>query len=240
MFNFLLLFQLLAHVSTIFMIYYGSWYHYVCAIFVYFLTGCFGITVTYHRLLSHKSFLPINYFEKVGTLLGTIGGVGSSIGWVAVHREHHRFVDQDKDPHSPKHKGFIQVQFFSMLYKPNLKYVPDLLRSKFHVMVHKYYWAIHFAYALILFVSLGPFSIVYAYLFPSCLLWNFGSLVNNLGHYNVKKKEVTPTNNWLLGILVWGEGFHKNHHDNVKSPSLSVNALQFDIGYFFIKRFLSR
>jgi len=239
MFNFLFLFQFLAHLSVPFMIYYGSWYHYLCAAVIYFLTGCFGITITYHRLLSHKSFNPLKYFEKIGTLLGTIGGVGSSIGWVAVHREHHGFVDQDKDPHSPKHKGFFQVQFFSMFYKPNLRYVPDLLRSTFHITVHKYYWAIHFAYAGILFL-ISPFAVVYAYLFPSCILWNFGSLVNNLGHYNLEKKDFAPTNHWLLGILVWGEGFHKNHHDDIKSSNFAVNKGQFDIGYFFIKRLLSK
>lgn len=238
--NYLFLFQLLTHLSVAVMLYYGNWYHYLIAFFVYFLTGCFGMTVTYHRLLAHKSFIPKKYFEYIGTLLATIGGTGSSIAWVAVHREHHRFTDTPKDPHSPQHKGILWVQFLSMFHKPKVKYVPDLLRSNFHLNVHRYYWGVHLIYATLLLVLFGPFAIVYAHLFPSFILWHAGSFINTLGHSNSKDPKMTAANHWLLGLLVWGEGFHRNHHDDAKSSSFSTKPYQIDIGGFFIKRVLSQ
>ena len=237
--NYLLLFQLITHLSVVLMLYYGQWYHYLISVFVYFITGCFGMTVTYHRLLSHRSFNPIILFEKIGTLCGVIGGTGSSIAWVAIHREHHRFTDTDKDPHSPHH-GFLRVQFLSMLRKPNIKYVPDLLRSDFHLLVHRQYWSIHAVYAGILWIILGPFALVYAYLFPSFILWHAGSFINTLGHYD--GKVITPANRWWLGIIMWGEGYHKNHPDRPASPNFgdTIKWYNIDIGYYFIKTFLSK
>ena len=49
---FLFVAQIIAHLSIIPMIMYGSWHHWAIAFFVYFITGCFGMTMTYHRLLS--------------------------------------------------------------------------------------------------------------------------------------------------------------------------------------------
>ena len=105
----LLILQIAAHLSFIPMIMYGEWYHWAIAFFTYFVTGCFGMTMTFHRLLSHKSWNAPKWFEIFGTLAGTYGLTGSSIGWVAVHREHHHYTDQERDPHSPKHKGFVRV-----------------------------------------------------------------------------------------------------------------------------------
>jgi stearoyl-CoA desaturase (delta-9 desaturase) len=216
------------------MIMYGHWYHWVIAACVYFVTGCIGMTVTYHRLLSHKSFVPGAWFEKFGTLCATLGGTGSSVAWVAVHREHHRYNDTDRDPHTPKH-GFFKTQFLSMLHRPSVKYVPDLLRSKFHTTVHRFYWGIHAVYAATLWLCFGPFAIVYAYLFPSFILWHAGSFVNTLGHYNFAERKITPSNHWLLGLVMWGEGFHKNHHDDVKSAYFGRRWYNPDIGYYCIK-----
>lgn len=216
------------------MLLWGTWYHYLIAFFVYFITGCFGMTMTYHRLLSHKSYNPFKWFEYFGTVCATLGGTGSSIAWVAVHREHHRFNDTDKDPHTPMH-GFIKTQFLSMFHKPNVRYVPDLLRSKFHLDMHRHYWAIHIFYALTLTILFGPFAVVYAHLFPSFILWHAGSLINTLGHYDFKSKTIKPTNHWLLGLLIWGEGFHKNHHDDAKSCNFGRKWYNIDIAYYWIK-----
>ena len=82
-------FQLISHLSLIPMFMYGEWYHWTIAFFVYFVTGCFGMTITFHRLLSHRSWNAPRWFEQFGTLAGFYGLVGSPIAWVAVHKEHH-------------------------------------------------------------------------------------------------------------------------------------------------------
>ena len=77
----LLLFsQFVAHVSIIPMIIYGSWQQWAIAFFVYFITGCFGMTMTYHRLLSHNSWNAPKWYEYFGTLCGFYGLINDFFG----------------------------------------------------------------------------------------------------------------------------------------------------------------
>lgn len=228
--NWLFVFHILTHISLVYMILYASPIHFLISFIVYFLTGSIGMSATYHRYLSHKSYKANKWWEYFGSLCGTLGGTGSTIAWVAVHREHHRFTDTDQDPHCPYHKGFFKVQFLSMFYKPNIRYVPDLLRSKFHQILHKFYWVIHLIYATICF-SIDPFSLVYAYLFPSLILWHAGSSINTLSHFfgtNDNETKDKSKNHWFTGIFVWGEGWHNNHHSDPTNYKFGKNN-QIDI-----------
>lgn len=235
--NSVFLFQVLAHLALIPMLVYGSWIHWLVAIVVYFFNGCIGTSATYHRLLAHKSYKAPKWWEYFGTICTVIGGIGSSIAWCSIHREHHRFVDTGKDPHAPSLKGWAWVQFFSMLQTAKPKYAPDLLRSKFHMSIHKYYWWIHLAYALICFM-IDPFAVVYAYLIPAAMMWQAGSTVNTLAHmFGSQDYDVGHTrNNWLVSLLMWGEGWHNNHHADATNHRFGKKWWQFDPTAFIIER----
>lgn len=235
--NLLFVFQIITHLSLIPMFVYGTWHHWLIAFFVYFLTGSIGMSGTYHRLLSHKSYKAPKWWEYLGTLFATLGGTGSSIAWCAVHREHHRFTDTDNDPHSPHHQGFLKVQFLSMFHNVNIRYVPDLLRSNFHTNMHKYYWLIHLVYAVILY-GIDPFAIVYAYLVPSFILWHAGSSINTFSHtvgWQDYETKDTSTNHPVLGILMWGEGWHNNHHAFPADYKFGRKWWQIDITRYIIE-----
>ena len=74
---------------------------------LYFLIGCFGISIGYHRYLAHKSFeFRWSWLQWPCLLFGCLAGTGSPLGWVAVHREHHRHSDRPGDPHSPHTIGY--------------------------------------------------------------------------------------------------------------------------------------
>jgi fatty-acid desaturase len=66
---------------------------------------CVGITVGFHRLLTHRSFATYPAVRYVLAVLGTLAVEGSVIKWVAHHRKHHDFTDEDGDPHSPHGNG---------------------------------------------------------------------------------------------------------------------------------------
>lgn len=234
---FLLGLQVIAHLMIIPMIVYGSWYHWIGALFVYFLTGCFGMTMTFHRLLSHRSWNAPKWFEKVGTFLGTYGLTGSSLGWVAIHREHHRYSDTEEDPHSPEHDGFIKTQWLSMFHRPNIRYVKDLLRDPYHTFLHRNYFYIHFA-AIAILTLIDPFSVVWAWGVPAAILWNAGSAVNTVNHmfgYRNYETQENSRNNFLTGYLIWGEGWHNNHHADSKNPIFGQRWWEVDPGGFFIQ-----
>ena len=237
--NYLFLFQVLTHLSVVTMIFYGSAIHYFLAIVVFFFTGSIGMSGTFHRLLSHKSYNCPQWWEYFGTLMGAIGGTGSSIAWCAVHREHHRFTDTAKDPHSPSHLPWWQIQFFSMFHKPSPKYAADLLRSEFHVNIHKYYWLIHAIYGALCYL-IDPFAVVYLWLFPSFILWHAGSFINTLSHtfgWQDHDTRDTSTNHWLTGIFVWGEGWHNNHHNAPQNYRFGEKWYQLDVTARIIELF---
>lgn len=221
----LLFIQLIAHLSLIPMIMYGQWWHWCIAIFVYFLNGCFGMTMTYHRLLTHKAWSPPKYIEYLFALFATIGLTGTAISWVAIHRKHHAFTDTEKDPHSPLHKGWFWTHYLSMFATVEIKYASHLLRDKFYIFQHKNYLLINFVYAILLF-CIDPFAVVYAWLIPAMMLWNAGSSIVSMSHRNGK-----PNNDILLSLLVWGEGYHINHHVNANSKRFG----KYDLGGILIE-----
>merc|ERR1711990_162884 len=72
---------------------------------MYFVTGCLGITLSYHRQLSHKSFQTAKWLEYTLAYCGALALQGDPAEWVSSHRHHHKHCDTPKDPHSP-YEGF--------------------------------------------------------------------------------------------------------------------------------------
>jgi stearoyl-CoA desaturase (delta-9 desaturase) len=68
---------------------------------VMYLVTAVGITVGFHRLLTHRSFQTSKPLEYVFAVLGSMAVQGPVISWVADHRKHHAHTDSDGDPHSP-------------------------------------------------------------------------------------------------------------------------------------------
>ena len=66
---------------------------------------CLGVTVGFHRLLTHRSFETYPAVRYSLAVLGTLAVEGSVIKWVADHRKHHAFADEPGDPHSPHDAG---------------------------------------------------------------------------------------------------------------------------------------
>jgi len=234
-----ILFHLIAYPCTLYLLYTGTMFEWGVVLFLYFFKTTICGTITYHRLLAHKSFVAPKWFEYFGTLLATTGCGGSSISWVATHREHHRHSDTDKDPHSPSIMGYFYVQFL-LIYNvvPKIKYVPDLLRSTFHVFVHRYYWLFSLAFALVV-TLIDTRALLYAYIVPSLLLWHGQTLVNSLNHSKFGYRNYSTTdfsiNNFITGYVASGEGWHNNHHNDPSNPRFGQKWYEFDLGWHIIQ-----
>ena len=231
---------MISHIATIYWLYeYSSWANFGLVFFMYFLTGCLGMTMTYHRLLTHRSWKAPKWFEYLGTFLGTIGLTGSSMSWTAAHRKHHSSADKQGDPHSPVILGYIKAQWWSMFSPINIARSP-VLRDRFHVFFHRYYFHINLVYGLILFMLGGIYALLTFWLVPACVLWNAGSIINTVCHtkwlgyrrYNVPDYS---TNNIVMGVLMWGEGWHNNHHRFQGRPNIGEAWYEIDIGWYLIK-----
>ena len=73
-------------------------------VFFYLLTG-FGVTVGFHRCLTHRSFTARPALRVALAVAGSMSFQGDVIGWVATHRRHHAVPDRPGDPHSPYRYG---------------------------------------------------------------------------------------------------------------------------------------
>lgn len=243
----LFIFQIVAHIGLIWGIFNFHWYEWFVVLFVYFLTGCLGVSITYHRLLSHAAFeSKYAWWEKVGTGLAAWGLVGSSIGWVNTHKNHHRYVDKEGDPHSPGVLGFMKVQWFSMFLTPkNLRLVVRMVRDEFHQKIHKGYFLTHYLVFVFLWAFFGWHITALVYLAPAAVLWNAGSLINTWGHtkFLTYRNHDTPDssqNNYLLGYTVWGEGWHNNHHNKASKSYFGEKPWEFDLSGWIIDKFLRK
>jgi hypothetical protein len=76
-----------------------------CFAVMYFVTGCIGITFSFHRQLSHKGFKLPKVLEYAAAYCGALAVQGDPIEWVSSHRYHHLHTDTPLDPHSP-YEGF--------------------------------------------------------------------------------------------------------------------------------------
>lgn len=235
---YLLVFQILAHATFVWALFNFTAGLWITALFVYFLCASLGISVTYHRFLSHRSWDAPGWWKYVGSILGSWALVGSPLAWSNNHIAHHRFTDTEKDPHSPNIMPWWKVQWFSMLTThPNFRYSARNL-NKFQIFLHKNYFRLHIAILATLFLVFG-FTITAAiYLVPAAIVWTMGSLINTINHSKFGyKNHDTPdssVNNLLTGYLVFGEGWHNNHHKYPGFSKFGNRWFELDVSYLCI------
>ena len=200
--------QLIAQATALLSLFLFNWTPATIAIslFVY-CSIMLGITMGYHRLYSHRAFDCPKPIEYLLLFFAHIMMVGPAITWAANHREHHKYADTPKDPHSPYYRGVLLAYFGQVLIDINFKYVKDLLKSKIHRQQVKYYWQVIALWALFLYI-IDPYALLYAWLIPAGFAKMIGSLVFTFSH---RGKEA-HSDLWV-GIITLGEGFHDIHHE---------------------------
>ncbi|EOY25822.1 Fatty acid desaturase 5 isoform 3 [Theobroma cacao] len=89
------------HLLSLFAPFHFNWPAFWLAVGLYGVTGLLGITLSFHRNLSHRSFKVPKWLEYFFAYCGVQALQGNPIDWVSTHRYHHQFCDSDRDPHSP-------------------------------------------------------------------------------------------------------------------------------------------
>jgi stearoyl-CoA desaturase (delta-9 desaturase) len=240
------LFFILSLVSTLLGLYYFSLNldSLILISLGYFLYGCLGIVVTFHRHLTHKSYTTWPILIKLFSILGCLAGTGSGIAWVAIHINHHLKSDKINDPHSPKYKG---IKIFLLDYAheldTNTKWrIRHLITDRFQQFLHRYYFIILLAYDLILFAIGGISLVIFLHLIPVIITALMSNIVNYIGHkpnwiggFRTYELNDQSTNNWLWAIPSWGETWHNNHHRHPKHFSCGEKWWQIDISAYIIR-----
>ena len=233
------------HVGALAAFFTFSWKALGVCLFLWWLTGGIGITLGYHRYFTHRSYAvakPVEYFLAV---CGCLAGEAGPISWVAAHRYHHAYSDQDEDPHSPK-RGFWWAHITWLfgrekflaefdLYK---KYTPDMAKDKVLVWLDTYHIVPAIVLAVVLYLMGGWQFLVWGMFVRSVLVYHSTWLVNSASHmwgYRSHKTTDMSRNNWWVALLSFGEGWHNNHHAFQRSARHGMRWWELDLTYFTIQ-----
>ena len=222
-----------------------------------------GITLAYHRLLAHRSLVVPEWLEHGLVLFAQCSLQDTPAKWVTVHRIHHAFSDEQQDPHSPLVSFFwshLDWLFYHNTATRTItslqKYAHDILKDPFYMRFEKTYLgpAIYLAH-LLMYSILGAvvgwmttgtglgairFSLsllVWGGLVRTVLGWHVTWSVNSISHlfgYRNYETSESSRNNWLVGLLALGEGWHNNHHHDPAAASVWHRWWEFDLTYCVI------
>jgi stearoyl-CoA desaturase (delta-9 desaturase) len=238
------IFMGLFHAGAVAALFFFTWKAFLVAVFLWWVSGSLGIGMSYHRLLTHRGYKTYKWVEYFLTFCATLALEGGPIFWVATHRIHHQYSDQEGDPHSPidgkwwSHMGWILVGK-SMHHDTTTlaRYVPDLAKDNFHVSMTKYHYLPMVVLGLIL-LAIGGLPFV---LWGICLRTVVGLhatwMVNSVTHLWGSRRFTTrdlSTNNWLVAIFTFGEGWHNNHHAHPTSARHGLTWYELDLNWYGI------
>ena len=215
---------------------------FLCSILLYCLIGCFGISIGYHRYLSHRSFeFKRDFLQWPCIFVGCLAGTGSPRGWVAVHREHHRHSDRQGDPHSPHLIGYKSL-IAQYTYKWNKWPIRDLISNPIHRFIHDYYFVLLAAWFSI-WAVISLELMIYIVVVPMVLAIWASTVSNYINHKFGYKNHTTVDesgNCWYTAFLTFGEGWHNNHHARPKDYQFGKKWWEIDLGALVISRLLKK
>jgi stearoyl-CoA desaturase (delta-9 desaturase) len=198
---------------------------------------CLGVTLGFHRLFTHRAFETSRPFRAVVAVIGSMAVQGSVIKWVADHRKHHAFTDQEGDPHSPHlsgpgfagavkglwhaHMGWL---FESVGTADENRFAPDLVKDRAMRVIDKLFglwvalsFAIPFALGWVIGGGVGTAltAVLWGGLVRVFLLhhvtWSINSVCHFFGRRRFDIKDESRNVFWLAPFSM-GEAWHHNHH----------------------------
>src|SRR5215218_7772087 len=200
---------------------------------MYVLTGL-GVTVGFHRMLTHRAFKTTPLVRGIFTVLGSAAIEGPAISWVADHRKHHAFSDRPGDPHSPHvdhgsglrgalrglthaHVGWL---FLHTHRGRRTRYAPDLLGWLFGGTLRDGFTGLLWGGAVrVLVLHHATFSI--------------NSLCHFFGRRRFGTKDESRNLLWL-SLFTFGESWHNNHHAFPTSAAHGMRRWELDPSAYVI------
>jgi len=240
-------FQLLCYVGGPLVIIFNFNLSYLLfALLAHWIIVNLGISCGLHRGFSHRSWEPKNKLILIMMhFLTVINTIGSTITWCGTHRLHHKTADTEKDPHSPVDKSVWTKIKYWFNYWPahsvSYRLVKDLTKDRYHVFFHRNYFKILISYLIILLmIDIDLF--LYGYLVTTMFSLHAISWITVGAHLFGKQDNSVrdqSKNTFIMGLYLWGEGWHNNHHHRPYSYEFGRSWKQPDLGKYVI-RFLAK
>lgn len=213
-----------------------------------YVVSAVGIGIGYHRMLTHRGFEAPAPVRFVFMAMGSLALEGPAVEWAATHYKHHAKADQEGDPHSPlegfwhAHLGWL---FRDRMVKTGV-WAKPFENDKVAHFVDRTFWV----WAVLTFLipaTLGYMwngwagwwsGLLWGGLVRIALVhhvtWSVNSVCHTFGKRPYETKDESR-NQWVVGLLALGEGWHNNHH---ASPQTAVHGFewwQFDFNGIVIR-----
>lgn len=223
-----------------------------------YLISAFGVTVGYHRMLTHGAVQAPKWVRYAFVVAGSTAVEGPALIWAADHRKHHAHTDVEGDPHSPHVGGGEGLRglwhaHVGWLWSTEIergwprKHTPDLLRDKGLVRISNWFPWIALISLVIPFLAGWAFygtlsgglqTFVWAGLVRVFFIHHVTWSVNSICHFSGYRRfdvDDHSRNNPLLAILTLGESWHHNHHAFPRSASHGMRWYEVDLSALLIK-----
>lgn len=238
------------HAGAVAAFWFISWQAIVLFFALHFVTACLGITLGFHRLLTHGSLQvhkPTRYFFS---MCGMLSAEGSPLNWVANHRKHHVLSDQEGDPHSPN-DGFwwSHMIWFNPLETRAEKdalyrrWAPDMYKDPVQRFLDKIFPIFSPLVGVALYFigqAMGGLGVSFV-LWGLCArmvacyhsTWFVNSATHVWGYRNYHTSD-RSRNLWWVALVSYGEGWHNNHHAHQRLAKHGHKWWEFDVTYCVI------
>jgi fatty-acid desaturase len=223
----------------------------------YLITGCLGVSMSFHRQLSHKSFRCIKPIEYFLAYCGALAFEGDPVEWVKNHRWHHLHSDKPADRHSPRdglwhsHMGWLFDEVLTNNRKDQEGNRKDSLSPpwffkespEFYTWLRETYMWHQLGQALFflawgLITNHGISFLIWGFVIRILVTMHMTWLVNSVVHiWGSRPFESgdNSRNNPLVALLVFGDGWHNNHHAFEYSAAHGLEWWQVDLSYCLIR-----
>jgi stearoyl-CoA desaturase (Delta-9 desaturase) len=234
-----------------------DWTQIAIMVGMYLLTAV-GVTVGFHRMLTHRAFQTYKPIEYTFAILGSLSVQGSVLDWVADHRKHHAHTDVEGDPHSPHvghghgfsgfwhaHAGWLMETQGQADWK---KYAPDLYEDKGMRRIGKLFPAM--VGLSLLIPTLAGFALsgftakgalegyiwggLVRIFFVHHVTWSVNSICHIFGRRRFDIED-RSTNVWWLAPFSLGESWHHNHHAFPRSAFHGMKWWELDLSGLMIR-----
>lgn len=216
-----------------------NWFDIILLVAMY-IPISMGITIGFHRYLTHRGFKAQPAVKVALLILGSMAIEGAAIDWAANHRKHHALADREGDPHSPA-DGFFHAHIGWLFSAPPANrtlYARDLLADPTVMRISRLFplW--------VLLTLAIPFAIggwegllwggLVRIFLTHHVTWSVNSVCHTFGSRPFKTKD-RSRNQWTVGLLALGEGWHNNHHAFPRSAFHGLYWWQFDLSGITIR-----
>jgi stearoyl-CoA desaturase (Delta-9 desaturase) len=198
-----------------------------------------GVTAGFHRMLTHRSFRAHPAVRGALLVFGSMAIEGPPIEWAANHLKHHALADRAGDPHSPVH-GLLHSHLGWLISHEQADpevYCRSLLNDRVVVFVHRLFpmWVV---LSLLIPFALGGWTgllwggLVRVF-FVHHVTWSVNSVCHTFGRRAYETTD-RSRNQWTVGLLAMGEGWHNNHHAFPRSAVHGLDRWQLDVSAWVI------